>query len=171
MKRVNIQDLPANATAYELDDGRIYRMHLTLMTPTSKLNTVDYVEVETKGYRIDKSGAFMVDENQEPIMLAPQRARVPLGNIRTGSDTAKPGWVRQNLPEDENERAEVTKGVKKLKNLPKEGVVGDAVMVGDEMFGYSDGVYERVRMARLESLPQEAAATPLDDATIQSLIP
>lgn len=172
MKRINVADLAANATAYELDDGRVYRIHMNLITPVQNLATADYVEVETKGYQIDKSGAFMVDDNGEPITLPPQRARIPLANVRAGLDTVKPGWVAQNLPEDEAAQAEALKGARKLKKLPSEGEAGDKVLVDDVLYGWGDGLYDQVRRQRLADLaPMADAPAALDDATIQDLIP
>lgn len=172
MKRINIADLAPNATAYQLDDGRVYRIHMNLITPVQSLSTADFVEVETKGYQIDKTGAFMVDDNGEPVMLPPQRARIPLANVRAGLDTVKPGWVAQTLPEDEAERAEALKGARRLKKLPGEGEAGDKVLVDDVLYGWGDGLYDQVRRQRLADLGAAPdAPAPLDDATIQALIP
>lgn len=171
MKRIEVPDLASNATAYELDDGRIYRVHLILLTPAQNLATADYVEVETRGYQIIANGAFLVDDNGEPIMLPPQRARIPLANVRAGADTVKPGWVKQNLPEDEAALVEAVKGAKKLKNLPKSAEPGEKVQVGEELFAYGEGLYDQVRRGRLSALAPENAVTPLDAATLADFTP
>ena len=172
MKKIDIKDLPSNATAYQLDDGRIYRIHMTLITPVSQLATADYVEVETNGYQIDKSGAFMVDENQEPIMLPKQRARIPLANVRAGTDSVKPGWQVQQPSSGDTFTEEELKGARKLKKLPATAEQGDRVLVDDELYAYGQGLYESVRMGRLSQITQEPAApSPLDQAAIDDLIP
>lgn len=172
MNRIDVKDLPSNATAYQLDDGRIYRIHMNLITPVSQLATADYVEVETNGYQIDKSGAFMVDDNGEPIMLPKQRARIPLANVRAGTDSVKPGWQVQSLPEDEAARDEALKGARKLKKLPSTAQPGDRVMVGDDLYVYGLGLYESVRRGRLNSIaPLAQDSSPLDQKMVEDLIP
>lgn len=171
MKKIAIKDTPAGAENYQLEDGRIFRIYLDLKTPVAQLATAESIDVETRGYQIDKSGAFMVDDNQEPIFLQPSRSRIPMANIRSGTDTAKPGWVQQVVLEGDELAEEDMKSVRKLKNLPKTGEPGDRVVVGDELYAWSDGVYDSIRRARLTNLPQEKADTPLDDATVESLIP
>lgn len=172
MKRVDIPDLPENATAYQLDDGRYYRVHLRLITPVQNLATADYVEVETNGYQIDKSGAFMVNDDQEPITLEKQRARIPLSQFRAGLDTLKPGWVKQTLPDDEVAQAEALKDARKLKTLPKTGESGDKVLSNDELYVWSDGLYDAVRRARVAGIaPDAEAPEPLDEEIIANMIP
>lgn len=169
MKRIEVKGLPANITAYELTDGSIYRIHMDMITPVDQLSTASDVEVETRGYLIDKDGSLLIDENLEPITLPRQRARIPLANVRAGADTMKPGWVKQNLPEDEAQRAAALEGVKKLKNLPKTGEPGDTAHVGDELFVYGEGLYDSVRRGRLADL--DVAPTRPQDMDIQNLLP
>lgn len=169
MKKIEVPDIASNATAYQLDDGRIYRVHMVLVTPAQLLATADYVEVETRGYQIAANGAFMVDDNGEPIMLTPQRARIPLVNVRSGLDTVKPGWVKQ-APIPEGRELDTT-GARKLKTLPKTGEPGEKVLIGDELHAYTDGLYDHVRRSRLANLATETPVAPLDAATLADLTP
>lgn len=172
MKKIEISDTAKNAVNYEMDDGRIYRIHMDLLTPTASLPTADYVEVETRGYEIAKNGAFVVDDNGEPITLKTQRARIPLANFRAGIDTMKPGWVKQTLPEDEAAAAEAVKDARKLKKLPASAESGDKVVVGDELYAYSEGLYDAVRQQRLREVkPNTDAPAVLDESAIEGLIP
>lgn len=164
MKRIEVKDLPANVTAYELADGSIYRIHMDLITPVDQLAAAADVEVETRGYLIDKNGSLLIDENLEPITLPRQRARIPLANVRAGADTVKPGWVQRDAPTDPEA------SVRKLKNLPKTAEAGDEVVVDDKFYIYSDGIYEQVRRNRLASLDVPAAET-LDPEMVANLIP
>lgn len=167
MKRIDVKDLPANAAAYELDDGRIFRVHLELKTPTDQLATAQDIEVETRGYQINADGAFMVDDNLEPITLPAQRARIPLGNVREGRDTMKPGWVEQ--PYDP--AAGISEGTRQLKKLPATGTPGEQVLTGDKLYSYSDGLYESVRLHRLLELKAEAPTPVADQAFVDSIVP
>lgn len=170
MKRIDVKDLPSNVSAYELDDGRIFRVHLELKTPVDQLATAGDVEVETRGYQINAQGALLVNDSQEPIMLAPQRARIPLTNVRSGLDTVKPAWVKQVFADDAS-REKLTEGVKKLKHLPKTGEPGDSVMVGDDMFVFSDGLYESVRRSRAAEIKVDVVNDELTEQVIADLTP
>ena len=175
MKRIEIADLAKNAFAYELDDGRVYRLHMNLITPVDKLATADYVEVETNGYEIDKHGNFVVDDNGEPITLAKQRARIPLANVRAGTDSIKEGWQAQAMPSEKSDPeayAATVEGAKKLKKLPKTGEQGDKVMVDGTVYAYGLGLYEQVRRQRLAQVaPSSSAPSALDQEAIDALIP
>lgn len=167
MKRIDVKDLPANAAAYELDDGRIFRVHLDLKTPTDQLATANDVEVETRGYQINEAGAFMIDDNQEPITLPPQRARIPLANVREGRDTMKPGWVEQVYDPAGEEPVDA----RKLKKLPATGTPGEQVLTDGKLYTYSDGLYESVRRNRLLEVKSEAPRAEVDQAFVDGLIP
>jgi len=175
MKRIEVSDLARNAQAYQLDDGRIYRIHLNLLTPVDKLATADYLEVETNGYQIDKSGAFMVDDNGEPITLAKQRARIPMANVRAGADSVKAGWQAQATPDENSDPdayASAIEGARKLKKLPKTGEPGDRVLVDGQLYAYGEGLYEQVRQSRLAQIDAGAGTLDaLDDAAVADLLP
>lgn len=164
MERIDVKDLPANATAYRLDDGRIFRVHLDLKTPAEQIATATDVEVETRGYQINEAGAFMIDDNQEPITLPTQRARIPLENVRQGADTMKPGWQERTAPENEDHP------VKKLKNLPKTGAPGDEVSVDGKFYVYTEGLYESVRRNRIAELGAVAPTPVADQAFVDSIL-
>ena len=164
MKRIDVSDLPANAAAYELEDGRIFRVHLELKTPTDQLATAQDVEVETRGYQINAAGAFMVDDNLEPITLAPQRARIPLANVREGRDTMKPGW------REVTEQPDPETPARKLKKLPATAEPGDVVLVDDKFYAYTEGLYESVRRHRLLELKAEAPTPVADQAFVDSIV-
>jgi hypothetical protein len=174
MKTVNIKGTPPAATNYQLDDGRIYRILLFLLTPESALATADDVSVETRGYEVTQDGSFVIDDNGEPITLPNQRARIPMANVRNGSATMKAGWNAQNLPEEEDDEAykEATAGARKLKKLPSEGEVGEKVLVDGTLYVYELGLYETIRQMRLQEVkPQEPdvpAETPED---VKALLP
>lgn len=167
MKRIDVKDLPSNAAAYELDDGRIFRVHLDLKTPTDQLATAQDVEVETRGYQINEAGAFMIDDNQEPITLPPQRARIPLGNVREGRDTMKPGWVEQAY----DPAGEEPVGARKLKKLPATGTPGEQVLTDGKLYSYSDGLYESVRRHRILELGSVTPTPVADQAFVDSILP
>lgn len=174
MQRIEVPNLPANASAYQDDAGNIYRVHLDLKTPIETLTSASsYVEVETRGYLIDASGSLLVDDNLEPIMLPAQRARIPMGNIINGTDTASPGWVKQPLPEDEAARSEALKSGRKLKHLPKSGTVGELVIVDDELYAFSEGLYEAVKRGRVAAAAPAPVAAPdaLSAAVLEKLAP
>lgn len=171
MKRIEIADTADNASNYQLEDGRIYRIHMKLITPKEQLATSDYVEVETRGFEVTKNGSFVVDDDGVPVSLPLQRARLPLANVRAGNDTAKPGWVKQDLPGDEEARAEHLSGHSKLKAIPKTGSPGDVKRVGDELYSYTEGLYDQVRRARLNEVLPLVDYNILNDAQIAALIP
>lgn len=172
MKRIEIADTAASAANYELDDGRIFRIHLKLITPQEQLGSADFVEVETRGFEVTKNGSFVVDDDGMPVLLAPQRARIPLANIRSGLDSAKPGWIKQTLPDDKDARAQVLDPHKSIKTLPKSGEPGDVKRVGDELYTYTDGLYEQVRRGRIgEVLNTKQSAPKLDADAVASLVP
>lgn len=167
MESIEVVDLPANASAYQLDDGRIFRVHLDLKTPMSLLAQANDIEVETRGYQINEAGVIQLNANLEPIMLPPQRARIPLVNVREGRDLMKPGWVeRAYTPE-----AGVPEGTQELEELPATGTPGEPVLTGGKLYSYTKGLYESVRISRLSELGA-AVPTPLaDQAFVDSLIP
>lgn len=166
MERITLPGIPANASAYLLDDGRIYRVHLDLKTPEDKLSTADYVEIETRGYEVDESGALILDGNGEPKLIKAQRARIPLANVRNGTDSVKPGWVMvpeapraegEEVPEDD------------VSELPTTANEGDVLRFGGIVYRYTLGLYEACRRMRLTEVPPVVAA--LDAATLASLRP
>lgn len=175
MKKVEIADTVASATNYQLDDGRIIRIHTKLITPEAQLADADFVEIETRGFEVTKSGAFVVDDDGVPVMIAPQRARIPLGNVRAGVDSVKPGWIKQTLPDDEAAKAAALDPHKKLKNLPKTSEPGELARVGDELYTWTDGLYESVRRGRIAETAAAASAAAnkpkLDQASIDALKP
>lgn len=171
MKRIEIPDTVGSASNYELDDGRIIRIHLRLVTPVEQLGNADYVEVETRGFEVDKKGSFIVDNEGMPIAIAPQRARIPLTNVKQGLDSVKAGWIKNTLPEDKDALAAALEPHKSLKNLPKTGDTGDVKRVGDELYTWTDGLYEQVRRGRLAEIANVKPAVKLDEETINSLIP
>lgn len=154
MNRIDIKDNPANASNYELEDGRIVRVHLRLLTPDSELAKAEFIDVETVAYEITKSGAFVVDDNGEPITLPKQRTRIPLANVRAGADSMKPGWTRQDLSYDPKNPRDDVADVKQLKALPKSGKSGDRVYVEADKstYVYTDGLYETVRHSRVAEM-------------------
>ena len=168
-KKINIADTPDSAINYEMEDGRIYRIYTTLVTPHALLKTADNLEIETHGYQITRDGSFVVDDNGEPVMIPRQRTRIPMSSIRNGSDTANPGWIRQPVADPEEE----LKGVKKLKNLPKTGEPGDRVNIDGELYAYTEGLYDSTRQRRLREIGASSAvpANPLDDEAIANLLP
>lgn len=169
MERIEVVDLPANASAYQLDDGRIFRVHLDLKTPMSLLAQANDIEVETRGYQINEAGVIQLNANLEPIMLPPQRARIPLANVREGRDVMKPGWVERAYDPE----APLPEGTQELEALPATGMPGELVLLDsdDKLYAYSNGLYESVRISRLSELGA-AVPTPLaDQAFVDSLIP
>ena len=171
MKRIEIADTHQSASNYELEDGRVIRIHMKLITPKEQLASADFVEVETRGFEVDKRGAFVVDGEGMPITIAPQRARIPLANVRQGMDAVKPGWIKQSLPTDKEQLATVLEPHKAIKNLPKTGTTGDIKRVGDELFTWTDGLYEQVRKGRLADLANAAAVPKFDEAQVNDLVP
>lgn len=153
MKVVNVKGTPDGAANYELEDGRIFRVILKLKTPDEQIASADHLTLEAVGYEITKDGAFVVDERYgEPVTLRAQATQLPLAGIRAGTETAKPGWVRQALPEGEVERDSVLEGVKKLKRLPGGGKDGDLLNIEGELYSWSEGTYEGLRRALLQQV-------------------
>jgi len=173
MKKVKIAGTPAAGTNYELDDGRVIRILLFLRTPVDQLATATDLTVETRGYEINKEGAFIIDDNGEPIMFKSQISRIPMANVKDKGSTLKEGWVIQPRPDDDETWEQMTEGVKKLKNLPKDAEAGDRVIVNHDLYMFQEGIYEAIRKGRL----QEAIAmggpppTTLTDEEISALMP
>lgn len=171
MKRIEIADTHQSASNYELADGRILRIHMKLITPKEQLATADFVEVETRGFEVDKKGSFIVDAEGMPVQIAPQRARIPLANVRQGMDSVKPGWIKQSLPTDEAARTQALEPHKPLKNLPKTGEAGDVKRMGDDLYTWTEGLYEQVRRGRLAEVANAAAVPKFDEAQVNDLVP
>lgn len=171
MKKIQIADTVSSASNYQMDDGRIYRIHLKLITPKEQLATSDFVEVETQGYEVTKSGAFVVDDDGMPVTIPVQRARIPLENVRNGNDSVKAGWVKQALVETGDELAALLAQHTKLKNIPKTGEHGDVKRVGDDLYSYTDGLYDKVREARLSEISKASTPVVFDEAQVSALIP
>lgn len=171
MERIEVKDTPAGATNYKLDDGRIVRVHLKVLTPESEIPTADMLAVQTNGYEINKDGAFIVDDNGEPITLAKNVTSVPLASIRNGSDNMNGGWVETDLAYDpENPRADVA-DVRQLKTLPKTGAANDRVYAKDDKktYVYNAGQYETIRLRRAAEMAAVVSApVPLE---VQAILP
>lgn len=167
MQTITIKDTPANATNYQLDDGRIFRIYTKVVTPEADIPTASMLSVQTNGYEITKDGSFVVDDNGEPVMLEKRVTQISLDNVRNGVDTMNGGWVPQDLAYDPENPREDVKDVKQLKAVPKSGEAGDRVYskADKQTYVYSAGQYENIRRGRLSeavAMAPKPDAEPLD---------
>lgn len=165
MERINTY--PPGSTTYRMDDGRIFRVHLSLVTSPEALATGDRIEVLTRGYQLTEEGSFVTDSEGEPVTIKEQRAIIPMGNIRNGTASVKPGWLK--LPEDQQTVAESDDDP--LDTIAQPGSEGDVRRMEDGfLYRWTDGEYELIRMRRLADAPP-APQPPLDPAVIADFTP
>lgn len=159
--RVEVPGTPQGAENFRLDDGRIFRVALRLVTPEAALAAAAEVEVETEAVEVTAAGEF-VSAAGVPRVLPLRRALVPLERVRAGLDTMRPGWRRLPL-----QGAALAAELDKLPNsieLPDLAEPGDRARTGGVLFEFSLGVYAAIREGRLREVAP-AAPEPVSDAS------
>lgn len=174
MDTVNVKGTASGATIVKTDDGRYFRIHTKVLTPEAEIPNASLLQVQTHGYEVDKNGAFLVDGNDEPIMLEKSITSIPLENIRNGSDTMNGGWVAQDLAYDPDEPREDQKDIRQLKAVPKEGKPGDRVYSKDakQTYVYSPGQYANIRERRISDFVARTSETSTGPAVdVSDILP
>lgn len=161
MNKLTIEGTARNASVYKLDDGRIFRVHLNLITPVDNIASASFLEIETNGYQISLDGSLVLDGNGEPITISRQRARIPMGSIRDGRDTVHPRW--REIEGDPGDAPE-------FQDLPESSEPGDRAVLNGKLYVFDEGIYERIRRQRV-SETGPALPPPLDQEAVASLIP